>query len=157
MLRTPPVVAPAVAPVPAGWVADYVSRRPLRVTALVALIVVLSLADLHLTLTFLTSGGMLESNPLARLVMSYDCAGLLTLWKCASVGLTSWILFRARRNRSAEIAAWIGVGVLLWLMVRWAGYIETADALAQAAANLDEAYLAAATDGRWVSLPARRG
>lgn len=136
---------------PHAWWA-FAATRSRRVTALVLGIIALSLFDLHLTLTYLQSGGMIESNPLARLVMSYGSPAALGLWKAASVGLATWILIRARTHRSAEIAAWIGIAVLTWLALQWSGYSAVADDLIRVASAMDDAYLESATGGRWVSM-----
>lgn len=99
-------------------------RRDIRVIALAVAIVAMSIGDLSMTLTFLTHGGMIESNPIARAVMNHNSPALLTLWKSCSVGLAVGILLYARRHRSAEIAAWIGLLAMTCLMVHWIRYID---------------------------------
>lgn len=101
---------------------DPVARRSLRVWLLVLTIIALSLGDLWMTLTYLTSVGMGEANPVARLVMAYNSPNLLAAWKCASVALACLIFVFARKRLSSEIACWCCVGVLALLTVRWAQY-----------------------------------
>src|SRR6266478_4968970 len=60
--------------------------RSCRVIALLVAVVLMSLGDLHITLTYLTSVGMSEGNPLARWVMGYNNPGLLVAWKLAPGG-----------------------------------------------------------------------
>lgn len=98
--------------------------RSRRVVTLAAGIVLLSLLDLVMTLTFLTHVGMEEANPLARGIMAYGSPVLLALWKAACVGLTVGILFTFRRTRQAEVGAWVCALVMGWLTVRWVGYVE---------------------------------
>src|SRR5262245_53029298 len=111
-----------------GPLADLLNRaaqpaaRSRRVCILLAGILVMSLADLDMTLSYARSLGLLEGNPIARLVMTYGSAWVLALWKIASVALCVFILFRARRTRYAEVAAWVCFVVLVWLSVRWMIY-----------------------------------
>jgi hypothetical protein len=101
-------------------------RRALRVWLLVATIIVLSLADLYMTLAHLRSAGMGEANPLARIVMSYQSPLLLSLWKCACVALASLILILARFRRSGELACWTCCLVLTALTIHWFNYASEA-------------------------------
>jgi hypothetical protein len=92
----------------------------------------MSLADLVMTLTHLTTIGMLEANPIARWIMQMQSPSLLVLWKVGTLGVAVAILLRARRLTCGEIAAWICAAVLLWLMVRWSVYLDHIDLLASA-------------------------
>lgn len=103
-------------------------RRALRVWMLLGVIVLLSFADLYMTLTHLRSAGMGEDNPIARFVMSYGSPMLLGAWKAACVCLACLILIIARFRRSAELACWVCCGVLTLLTVRWAHYSTEASA-----------------------------
>lgn len=104
-------------------------RRGWRVVALTAVIAVLSVLDLRLTLAFLKTGGMSEGNPIARWIISHNCEWLLTIFKLGLVGLTCIILIVLRQRRAAELGAWIGFGVMAWLMVQWELYAEQATQL----------------------------
>lgn len=121
--------------------------RTTRLVGLLAVLAVLSLVDLWLTLTFATSVGMLESNPVARAVMEMGCPNLLALWKITCVGLACGFLFYARRSRWAEPAAWFGVLLLVWLTLRWSAYIGE---MHQLTGLIDQAVLAG--DPKWVVL-----
>lgn len=105
--------------------------RTRRVTILLGAILLLSLGDLALTLTHLTQAGMLEANPVARLVMAYNSPALLAAWTMLSVGLAVGILFYARRRALAEAAAWFCFLVLTWLTFRWAMYNQQISDLAR--------------------------
>lgn len=120
--------------------------RSRRVSILLSGVVVMSLADLDMTLAYARSVGLLEGNPLARLVMTYGSSWMLALWKAASVGLCVFILFKARRTRHAEVAAWICFLVLVWLSVRWADYNDEVPLLTSYISEQQRG------DGRWVSL-----
>lgn len=96
--------------------------RGARVCWLVLAIIVMSAADLHMTLTHLTSIGMGEANPIARLVMSAGSPALLVVWKVASVMLACAAFCIGRKRPLAEIAAWFCVLVLVWLMLQWSAY-----------------------------------
>ncbi|MEL7474432.1 MAG: DUF5658 family protein [Planctomycetota bacterium] len=127
-------------------------RRSPRVCLLVAAIIVLSVVDLYLTLMFLTHGGMLESNPLARIIINAGSPVALIGWKIGTVTLSAFILLRARRHGVAEIGAWVGLAVLCWLGGQWIGYVNHSRDLHLAAASLDDQYMHNATNGQWVSL-----
>jgi hypothetical protein len=86
--------------------------------------VLVSLADLYLTLTYLNNGGMAEGNPIARWVMSLGCPWLLGVWKACLVGLTCAILFAFRKRGSAELGAWICCAAMAWLCVQWSVYVH---------------------------------
>lgn len=121
--------------------------RPQRVAALLSVIVLLSLGDLYMTLTHLQGIGMLESNPIARAVMSYNAPSVLISWKCATVLLAVLILFFYRRTRQAEIASWICCTVLLLLTFHWIRYNDAITGL-----DPELARQAASADPRWVAL-----
>lgn len=124
-----------------------VSRRPIRVFLLSVAIVMMSLADLQITMTFLRSGGMGEGNPLARLVMEHGSQTLLVVWKCASVAFACLIFCKYRTHRCAEIACWVSFIVLTWLLVRWINYSEEAWKLTPALHAMHEADV-----GQWVRM-----
>jgi hypothetical protein len=89
---------------------------------LVGVIVVLSLADLYLTLLFLRSVGMGEANPLVHLILTYCSVEALAAWKILTVLFASAILIRLRKARSAEIGAWACAIGLCVLTVHWYRY-----------------------------------
>jgi len=100
------------------------ARRSLRVVVLSVGIVVMSVADLYLTLLFVTQTGMDEMNPLARAMMEYQSPMILALWKMGTVVISIGILIAIRKQRSAELGAWIGCLVMGSLMFHWIGYID---------------------------------
>lgn len=115
-------------PRPPGLFSDLASaalgpgHRPARVLALIAGILLLSFADLYMTLVHLRGTGMIEANPLARGVIALNSPAALILWKGATVGLAASILYYARRRPTAELAAVFCCAVLCWLTVQWARY-----------------------------------
>jgi hypothetical protein len=98
--------------------------RSCRVLALLFTIVLLSLADLYITLVYLHSGGMGEANPLARWIMGHGSPVLLTLWKLLTVGVAVAIFYKTRFTRASEFGAWTCVLLLTWLTIRWGYYSE---------------------------------
>lgn len=121
--------------------------RERRVLLLLASIVLMSVADLHMTLMHLTSFGLLEGNPLARSIISYNSPAILAAWKLATVAMTTGILFWFRRARSGEVAAWVCWLVLAALMVQWLRYSSEAPHLT---AELN--HLSGEGDHRWVAM-----
>lgn len=100
--------------------------RSVRVVCLVSAIVMMSLADLVITLIYLRTVGMGEGNPVARYVMEHGSDSLLIAWKCASVALAVLVFVRYRDRRSTEGACWFCMVVLVWLLVRWIAYADEA-------------------------------
>ena len=123
-------------------------RRALRVWLLVATIIVLSVADLYMTLAHLRSAGMGEANPLARIVISYQSPLLLSAWKCACVALASLILILARFRRSGEAACWLCCLVLTALTIHWMRYSTEASTYTQEINDLS----ARDRPANWVSI-----
>ncbi len=124
------------APARSGWVQFLGAGRGVRVTALIVAIAAISLADLEMTILFLKNGGMSELNPLARWVISLNCAWLLGAWKVTLAGLCCTILFFTRKTRAAEIGAWVCALVMVWLACRWGAYADEAGSLGEAFHNL---------------------
>ncbi len=91
---------------------------------MLGVILVLSIADLVLTLTYVMEIGLIEDNPIARLVLQTGGPVLLVVAKLSSVGFTIGVLFWARKRGIAEVAAVIGAVVMIWVTGRWVGYIE---------------------------------
>ncbi len=107
------------------------SGRGSRVAVLLVVVAILSLADLYMTLTHLMNFGMLEGNPVARLIMAYGSPVSLVLWKLVTAGFAIWIMFRFRRRATTELGAVFCAGVLVWLTCRWATYNEQVSRLTQ--------------------------
>ncbi len=133
----------------AGLVAK--SRTPLarsrRVVALLIAVVLMSIADLEMTLGFATSGGFMEANPIAQFIMQHGSVSAVAAWKLTTILFFALILYRARTTTVAEYAAWFCFFTLLWLMLRWNGYTEQ---VAFITPYMDSPEQAA--DPRWVTL-----
>ena len=121
------------------------AARGRRVTLLVLAMAMMGLADLGLTLTYMSSVGMLEANPIARAMIDVGGARQLVIYKLFTIALSGGILYILRRRRAAEVCAWISCSVLLLLSAHWANYNA-----ALASATIDLGVLAA--DARWVHL-----
>lgn len=113
---------------PKGWIRRLGEAPPRsrRIGILLVAVLLISLADLDMTLAYASSGGMLEANPIARAVMSYGSSKVLAAWKLLSLLLCTWILFRARGKVLTEVATWVCFGALVWLSFRWESYNEQA-------------------------------
>lgn len=101
----------------------------------------MSLADLAMTLTYMSSVGMLESNPIARAMMQWGGPALLVAWKLLTVGVACTILIAASRRVVGELGAVVGCALLTWLMCHWVAYIDHAHTLTPALAALSEGSL----------------
>lgn len=104
------------------------SRRP-RVVVLLVAVLAMSIADLVMTLTYATSVGMIELNPLARAMMHGGTAVELIAWKLATVLLGTGILYFIRHTRGGEVGAWVCALVLGALTAHWINYNREAPLL----------------------------
>ncbi len=121
--------------------------RAQRVTLLLAATCLMCLADLALTLTFVTSIGMLELNPLARSVMEHNSPELVVAWKLATMVLGLGILYWARRNKGAEVGSWVCFVVMAALSIHWFSFTGAVSSL-----ETDYATMATADDPRFISI-----
>jgi hypothetical protein len=100
-------------------------RRARRVLVLLVGILVLSLADLMVTLEHLRTIGMLEANPIAAyLIRTTRSPWVLSAYKCLTVGICVTLLHRLRHHRSGELAAWCAMGILTVMSVLWHTYSQ---------------------------------
>ncbi|MCL4209648.1 MAG: hypothetical protein HRU76_04895 [Phycisphaeraceae bacterium] len=97
--------------------------RGRRVTMLLAMIVLLSAADLAATITHLRTIGMVEANPIAYTIIQHtQSAFSLACYKGLTVLVCVLLLYRLRFVPQGEIAAWFGVLVLMLLTAYWGVY-----------------------------------
>lgn len=114
---------------------------------LTMIVLILSLADLALTLTFLTSVGMAEENPIARMVIATGSAWVVVGFKVGLSLTACGIFWVARHRASGEIGAWAGALLMAWLMVRWQAYIDHSHHFTGVLVGQEHP-----TDVRWVAL-----
>jgi hypothetical protein len=86
---------------------------------LLVAVAAMALGDLVMTLIWLNSVGMLEANPIARLVMGLSSPWMIALWRGASLFLGVFILYRLRHRLHAEIGAWICFAAMAALSMHW--------------------------------------
>jgi len=113
---------------------------------LAALLAILSAADLYITGLYLSTTGMAEENPLARLVMSSGSLGYLSAWKLMTVMPALVLMVGYRRRLFVELLGWVACGVLIVVMIRWLQYASETHLLVSALDALQDN-----ADGRWVS------
>lgn len=111
---------------PGGPVA---TARARRVVVLTCGVVMMCLADLYMTLVYATSVGLHEANPVARVVMAYNCPWVVVAFRMLTIGLFALVVLRARRRPIAEAAAWVCALTMLWLTMRWEAYNESVNEL----------------------------
>jgi hypothetical protein len=98
-------------------------QRSERVTWLLAGVVFLSIADLFLTLSYLTSVGMSEGNPIALwLLQTTNSVWPLAIYKGITVAVCVTLLYWNRQNRQSELASWCALMILVALTVWWNQY-----------------------------------
>lgn len=129
------------------------TRRDMRFLCYSLAIVLMSVADLKMTLVYVTSVGMTEANPIARFLMVYGGVCSIVVWKAATVACGVFILWRIRRYRAAEVGAWICCAILGALCVHWFRYNDQVTTLATEVMHLHE--LRNGTD--WVVVEGAKG
>ncbi len=93
-------------------------------------VVVLSLADLLVTLLHLRSRGMMEANPIAAWIIGHTgSVSLLVAYKATTVGVCVGLLYRLRRHVEGEVAAWCAVMILAVVSFHWYQYTVEIDGL----------------------------
>ncbi len=126
------VVAHPTFPTALGSVSVVSARelaRTRRIVLLIVALILMSLADLICTLTYLTSYGMVEVNPIARHMIDIGGTRQLILYKAFTMTVSCGCIYFVRAKRGAELGAWICVAVLLLLMLHWTQYNEVMDSL----------------------------
>ena len=98
-------------------------HRAERVTWLLAGVIALSMADLFLTISYLTTVGMSEGNPIALwLLHKTNSIWPLVLYKLATVAVCVSLLYVNRAKRQSELASWCALIILVALSVWWNQY-----------------------------------
>ena len=102
--------------------------RSRRVTLLVLGIILLSAADLAVTMAYARGGGMMEANPIALyLVRVTQSPWALVAYKMLTVGVCVALLYRLRKYAISEAAAWCAVGILTAMSFMWHDYSSHID------------------------------
>lgn len=83
----------------------------------------LGLLDLWWTADAMSSIGMHEANPIARLVAAQGLEALVA-FKLSTIAIHGWLLWCCRSRLSAHVAAWLSLAVLVALLTQWLGYFE---------------------------------
>jgi len=138
-----------------GWTVglsrqNVLGTRERRVGILLVSIIVLSAADLLLTIAHLQTIGMIEANPIAAfLIRTTSSAWILSAYKLCTVAVCVSLLFRLRRHRSSEIAGWVALAVLGAMAVQWHFYsasLDSPEMLALARSHYPDAWLCIGID-----------
>lgn len=138
-----------------GWTVglsrqNVLGTRERRVGILLVSIIVLSAADLLLTIAHLQTIGMIEANPIAAfLIRTTASAWILSAYKLCTVAVCVSLLFRLRRHRSSEIAGWVALAVLGAMAVQWHFYsasLDSPEMLALARSHYPDAWLSIGID-----------
>lgn len=146
--ESPAVLLPAPCPLPVR-AGSRAAGRPRRVVLLIIAIVLMGLADLLLTLTYMRGVGMIEANPIARYMLSIGRERQLILYKLASLGLCCGTLYLIRRHRKAEVCAWVCSAIMVVLSIHWTRYNVAMESLRH---EMAEIALQGGSGDPWVTL-----
>ncbi len=104
--------------------------RSSRVLLLLGCILILSGADLLLTIIHLQQFGLAESNPIVVfLVETFNSLWVLAVFKLATVAMCIGFLFRARHHVVGEFGAWLATIILTMVLMVWYDYSDTVEKL----------------------------
>ena len=93
-------------------------------------VLVLSLADLLVTLMHLKSRGLMEANPIAAWIIGHTgSVSVLAAYKAATVAVCVGLLYRLRRHVQGEVAAWCAIMILAVVSFHWYQYGREIDGL----------------------------
>lgn len=125
------------------------AARSRRCVLLLTAILIMGAADLALTLTYAGTVGMIEVNPLARVMIALGGTAQLVLFKAFCTALCAGVLYLCRRAPQAERAAWLCAVGMLVLTAHWVNYNASVSRFTN-----DMAVLAAGDGGceLWISL-----
>lgn len=111
---------------PAGSSQLFSAPRPRRVAELIAVLWMLSIADLIFTIWAHFFTNFHELNPLAKYFLNNNLIPSLVLFKLVLTAFGAQIFWRLRHVRRAELALWALVGVYVMLALRWSAYTVSA-------------------------------
>lgn len=121
--------------------------RGARVSFLLAAVIAMSFADLWMTLTYATTTGMMEMNPIARLIMQTGSVAAISSWKLATAGLGVVILYFTRFSRCCEFGAWVCFTGMILLMAHWSHFNANITTYSE-----ELSYLAGTQSHQWVEM-----
>jgi hypothetical protein len=102
-----------------------VRSRARRINLVLLAVVLMGLADLAYTLTYMRGSGMIEANPIARAMVEIGSARQLVLYKLLTLVICCGAIYSCRTTKQAELGAWICCGVMLLLTFHWVNYNAT--------------------------------
>lgn len=103
-------------------VCPLVRSRVRRINLVLLAVVLMGLADLAYTLTYMRGSGMIEANPIARAMIEIGAARQLVLYKLLTLVVCCGAIYVCRKTRQAELGAWICCSVMLLLTFHWVNY-----------------------------------
>ncbi len=101
--------------------------RARRINLALLSVVLMGLADLAYTLTYMRSSGMVEANPIARKMVEIGSTQQLVMYKLLTLAICCGAIYFCRRTKQAEFGAWICCLVMLVLTVHWVNYNEAVE------------------------------
>lgn len=99
------------------------ASRSGRIWIALGVAAVLGLADLSLTIFFMSTTGMNEVNPLARMLAALGPSALVS-FKLLSLLVNGSLLLACRRRLAGELGAWASVLVMVALTAHWHNYMS---------------------------------
>ena len=108
-----------------GFECPLLRSRARRINLVLVSVVLMGLADLAYTLTYMRGSGMIEANPIARTMVEIGSARQLVLYKLLTLTVCCGAIYFCRRTRQAEFGAWICCLVMLGLTMHWLNYNAT--------------------------------
>lgn len=105
-----------------GFDCPLLRSRARRINLVLVSVVLMGLADLAYTLTYMRGSGMIEANPIARAMVEIGSARQLVLYKLLTLAICCGAIYFCRRAKQAEVGAWICCIVMFALTLHWVNY-----------------------------------
>jgi hypothetical protein len=126
--RPPTLPGPLSATAAGPWPLALIERmrlapaRSRRIALIILACALMGLADLACTLTYMSGVGMIEKNPLARMIAHHGGPSHLIIFKMLTLMLHAYCLWIIRRHERAEQCGWLCIGILGALTIHWMNY-----------------------------------
>lgn len=105
-----------------GFDCPLLRSRARRINLALVSVVLMGLADLAYTLTYMRGSGMIEVNPIARTMLEIGSVRQLVMYKLLTLVVCCGAIYFCRRAKQAEVGAWLCCLVMLGLTLHWVNY-----------------------------------
>lgn len=96
--------------------------RTFRIAVMLSFVVLAGLSDLYMTNIYINNFGLVEDNPLARILFTWGSTAALTATKIFSLSFIAVISVLCRKRREMEIGLVVCCLLSVFILVKWSDY-----------------------------------